>query len=629
MVNVLAWIIDLPPILSSKWWAAALAIALAASVLAMVAASFTQWGRKKPLTKCIVATLLAHLWLLMYALSTNMPSIGIGSGGAADAVGLPSNLALEMMAVATEASESIAGDARDEPTELPRLWDTPLPLEVPEIKTAQAPTDSSLGEISAQAVDSRPRELPIDDWDPRKVIAATVTAAVLPVDTLLADLLQPEPELAEDPTTNAPPSNDPTTADVSADDRDQSAHPDNASRLDPEATSVAVPPPPAALPPAVQHVPDRYRLRFQPDRLSHVAAAGGDARTEAAVQGALEYLAKQQLPSGLFSSANSGGGRETFALGENRGGAGGKADAAITGLAALAFMGAGHVPSHGQFASECAAAIDALIRGQSADGCLAGSRQIGTGPDVRYAKMYSHAIALLALAECEAFVDDRRLHEAVARGVAYTLAAQNSRTGGWRYDAYFTGDPGDLSLYGWQAMALYSAADRHSAAAAALPNTYGFLERVAAGRSGGLAVYRPVPGQLPTASMTAEALACRHLFGRPIPPSAAAEAAAMLLSAPPGSGQDNLYYWYYATLAMKFEDGPAWEQWNAAIKRQLLNTQTDRGPTAGSWAPDGLWGGYGGRIYSTAMGALILEVYYRYLPILRGDAPEVRLSDRY
>ena len=36
---------------------------------------------------------------------------------------------------------------------------------------------------------------------------------------------------------------------------------------------------------------------------------------------------------------------------------------------------------------------------------------------------------------------------------------------------------------------------------------------------------------------------------------------------------------------------------------------------AGSWDPDTVWGGYGGRVYTTAMAALCLEVYYRYLPL--------------
>jgi hypothetical protein len=43
-----------------------------------------------------------------------------------------------------------------------------------------------------------------------------------------------------------------------------------------------------------------------------------------------------------------------------------------------------------------------------------------------------------------------------------------------------------------------------------------------------------------------------------------------------------------------------------------LSQQTSNGSLAGSWSPDGLWGGYGGRIYSTALATMCLEVYYRY-----------------
>ena len=31
--------------------------------------------------------------------------------------------------------------------------------------------------------------------------------------------------------------------------------------------------------------------------------------------------------------------------------------------------------------------------------------------------------------------------------------------------------------------------------------------------------------------------------------------------------------------------------------------------------PNTVWGGYGGRVYTTAMATLCLEVYYRYLPV--------------
>jgi hypothetical protein len=60
--------------------------------------------------------------------------------------------------------------------------------------------------------------------------------------------------------------------------------------------------------------------------------------------------------------------------------------------------------------------------------------------------------------------------------------------------------------------------------------------------------------------------------------------------------------------------GPAWQQWNTAMQQQLLRLQRSDGHLAGSWDPDTVWGSYGGRIYSTAMATLCLEIYYRYLP---------------
>jgi hypothetical protein len=83
----------------------------------------------------------------------------------------------------------------------------------------------------------------------------------------------------------------------------------------------------------------------------------------------------------------------------------------------------------------------------------------------------------------------------------------------------------------------------------------------------------------------------------------------------PQSGTPNLYYWYYGTLAMFQVQGTKWNEWNLAMQRHVLRAQRTEGHLAGSWDPDTVWGSYGGRIYSTAMGTLCLEVYYRYLPL--------------
>ena len=85
----------------------------------------------------------------------------------------------------------------------------------------------------------------------------------------------------------------------------------------------------------------------------------------------------------------------------------------------------------------------------------------------------------------------------------------------------------------------------------------------------------------------------------------------------PSPSNRNLYYWYYATLALQQnqhqspEDTSSWESWNHALTTALIATQE----SDGSWDADTVWGGYGGKVYTTSLSALCLEVYYRYSPV--------------
>lgn len=206
------------------------------------------------------------------------------------------------------------------------------------------------------------------------------------------------------------------------------------------------------------------------------------------------------------------------------------------------------------------------------------------------------------------------------KAVGFCLAAQNATTGGWRYRP---GDSGDTSQLGWQMMALASA----QRAGVGVPaqtwvRVERFLRSVRRGNYGGLASYRPDSG--PSTPMTAEALYCRMLLGEIQPEAiderAAAEATSQLLAARPDAQRVNLYYWYYATLALHYrhqrDDRAAadWRAWNDALTAALLATQVTDGRDAGSWNTNTVWGGYGGRVYTTAMAAMCLEVYYRYAP---------------
>ncbi len=56
------------------------------------------------------------------------------------------------------------------------------------------------------------------------------------------------------------------------------------------------------------------------------------------------------------------------------------------------------------------------------------------------------------------------------------------------------------------------------------------------------------------------------------------------------------------------ESAAAWRVWNDALSGTLVATQQ----RDGSWPTNCMWAGYGGHVYTTALAALNLEVYYRY-----------------
>ena len=353
-----------------------------------------------------------------------------------------------------------------------------------------------------------------------------------------------------------------------------------------------------------QPLPRLYSLRSRESRLSVAQENGGTIKTERAVDKALQWLAANQESTGRWNPKQHQAGREDRVFGHNRDGAGANADAGITGLATLAFLGAGNTHLEGPHAETVGMGLNFLKAHQKANGDLSGNAKL-------FARMYCHSMALLALSEALAITGDNRLLEAVQKGVDFSVAAQNSSDGGWRYQP---GDSGDMSQFGWQVLALHSA---RLGGAKVPEKTFrqmnDFLRSCSTGVGYGLASYRP--NQRPTASMTAEALLCRYFLHQHVSDAALDEAKRMITQELPNQRHVNMYYWYYGTLAMFHAGGEDWEIWNEAMKQTLLPMQRSSGSEAGSWDPNGMWGGYGGRVYSTATAALNLEVYYRYLPV--------------
>jgi hypothetical protein len=380
-----------------------------------------------------------------------------------------------------------------------------------------------------------------------------------------------------------------------------------------------------------------YQLRVPGRRSGAAREFGGTDQSEQAVERALRWLASVQSPDGHWDASDFGAGQvEKDETGANRDFAGREADTGMTGLVVLCFLGAGYTHEQGPYTAVVERGLDWLLRQQAADGNLFGRAE-------PFAQMYCHAIATYALAEAFALlrttppqsllsagrvarplrVTEQRLRRGLAAAVRFIIARQDQNSGGWRYQP---GQEGDISMLGWQVMALKSA----ELGGLAMPprvrsGIQTFLNRAAQGTSGGLYGYRPParPGVAldpVTPAMTAEALFCRQMLGLAQNSSATNEALTYLNGQLPNAAQTNFYYWYYGSLALHQHGGAEWQAWNERTRELLLASQIQSGPFTGSWDPTDLWSRYGGRLYSTTFATLTLEVYYRLLPLQRLEA---------
>jgi hypothetical protein len=332
---------------------------------------------------------------------------------------------------------------------------------------------------------------------------------------------------------------------------------------------------------------------------------GGSGKTEQAVDRGLRWLANHQAEQGNWSLNFQSVCRRRPCTEPGTI----QSDAAATGLALLPFLGAGHTQKSGDYSKNVRRGLRWLIDQQEPSGDLSPT---GTNQ----ARMYAHGIAAIALCEAYALSQDQSLRQPAQRALDFIVAAQNESLGGWRY---VPRQDSDTSVFGWQLMALQSG---RTAGLEVPETTLRAAERwldAAASAEGSQYSYRP--GSPPTVTMTAEGLLCREYLGWPRDHPALVAGAGLLVENLPNQRQRNVYGWYYATQVMYHLQGDGWKKWNEAITTTLLKTQVDRGTMAGSWHVSeptlDAWGRPGGRLYVTALSLLILEVYYRHLPLYR------------
>ncbi|MBL9087082.1 MAG: terpene cyclase/mutase family protein [Planctomycetia bacterium] len=368
----------------------------------------------------------------------------------------------------------------------------------------------------------------------------------------------------------------------------------------------------------------------------NLRAGGGGKKADDAVEDALRWLAAHQSSDGGWECE----GFRKWCDGKTISGEGpdgaGKAqyDVGVTGMALLAFLGAGYTNrSEGPFGKVVGNGLKYLRNVQDAEGCF-GSRSSGHF-------VYNHAIAALAMVEAYGMTGSTNFKNPAQKALDFIAISRNPYFA-WRYGI----KPGDndTSVTGWMMMALKSAklinqADVKAGKPASLQYDEEAFDGIKAwvekmtdpdyGRVGyqqrGTGPARPTElvDKFPadkSESMTGVGMLARIFLGENPKTSDPIKKGAELCVkvAPkwdPNDGSIDMYYWYYATLAMFQVGGAPWDAWQKAMKTAIIDTQrkdTDYCMFKGSWDPIDPWGPDGGRVYSTACLALCLEVWYRY-----------------
>jgi hypothetical protein len=334
----------------------------------------------------------------------------------------------------------------------------------------------------------------------------------------------------------------------------------------------------------------------------------------AALRKALDFLEKNQKPEGFFERDHPG----------------------ISGLAVLALIGGKCVPK--DYAKTIRSGLRYLqSRFDKTPVYEAGS---GEAPQTGWSQaddnMYTHAIATLALVEAVSEMNETGLKPMAEEALKLILQAQNIESkpealggpiepnpenyGGWRYQPNSTDS--DISVTGWQVLTLRAAKNTWSDVPERVFEVAGKYVRHLHDEESGSFGYQtdPAGGSCCRAGMGALIL---ELCGLAQDKAVRNAFRFMWDHAPvwnieePGDGYP-FYYWYYGTRAMLFAGGDDWRVWKDWMCRLLVDNQNPDG----SWNPAQREDGLGlGPIYTTALGAMMLEFCCGYLPAYMPKPP--------
>lgn len=357
----------------------------------------------------------------------------------------------------------------------------------------------------------------------------------------------------------------------------------------------------------------------------NLKAGGGGKKSQSAVDLALEWLKNHQSSDGRWDSDGfdsncklnkcSGPGESVF-------------DPGLSGLALLCFLGAGETHQSGNYKDTVKGGLKFLKDIQDQEGCF--------GPRTSQHFQYNHMCASLAMTEAYGLTQSVLFKDSAQRGLNFIHQSQNPYLA-WRYGVR-DGD-NDSSVTGWAVMALKSGilagleVDK-----GAFGGALAWIDKMTEPEFGKVG-YQQRGGQparttamqdkFPAAK--SEALTAVGVLSRIFCHASGEDnadlikkdefvqkGADLMLKQLPKWDTDegciDFYYWYYGSLAMYQVGGKHWDQWKPAMEKAIIEHQRleEGKDEKGSWDPEDPWAPEGGRIYSTAVNCLCMEVFYRY-----------------
>lgn len=334
--------------------------------------------------------------------------------------------------------------------------------------------------------------------------------------------------------------------------------------------------------------------RMGPRRTINLNKYHGTTGTEQAVIAALRWLKANQSSDG------------SWAVGANL--QDDTREMIGTALATLAFLGHGETPDSAEFGPTVQKGLQFLVTHVDKNGYVFG------------ANMYAQGLVAMTLSEGYTLTQSPAVREPLERMIAAIMRAQSVRKidprfkGGWRYKP--SSDDSDTLVSGWVIAGLKSAENAGIAIPPSVFDNAGqFFWNMYDTKNPGFSYY----GNGRSASMTAVGVLCQQIMGNEKDPRIQASLDFLREQRADWDktkGDYVLYGWYYITQAMFQAGGPYWQYWNREIRDTMLRHQR----RDGRWMPPPNSTIENRELaatpaYSTALGALILEVYYRYAPV--------------